>query len=142
MNLPLSQILGLGEDATDREVRKAYRKLSILYHPDKRNGDDEMFLKIAKAYEALTDEVAKENYRKFGNPDGRQALQVGVGLPNFLANRLGQYSLLLLYIGVFAVGVPLVVWFTKNEIQMPSRINLLWSIHWIKERSRQQMNMS
>jgi translocation protein SEC63 len=58
-------------------IKKQYRKLSLIYHPDKNIGPKavaagEMFQKIAKAYEALTDETSKENWEKYGNPDGKQ----------------------------------------------------------------------
>ena len=71
------QILGIDTEATTTEIKKSYRKLSLKYHPDKNPGDklaEEMFMKIAKAYEALTDETSKENFEKYGNPDGKQAL--------------------------------------------------------------------
>lgn len=35
-----------------------------------------MFMKVAKAYEALTDPVAKENWERYGNPDGKTAMEV------------------------------------------------------------------
>ncbi|POM57356.1 Translocation protein SEC63, partial [Phytophthora palmivora] len=68
-------ILGIAAGATEREIKRAYRKMSLLYHPDKNQGDavaEQKFMLVAKAYEALTDEVAKANYEKYGNPDGRQ----------------------------------------------------------------------
>jgi translocation protein SEC63 len=40
-----------------------------------------------KAYEALTDEVAKANYEKYGNPDGPGAMQMAIGLPSFLLDK-------------------------------------------------------
>ena len=48
------------QGADDRAIKKAYRKQSLIFHPDKNIGDGqaaEKFVKIAKAYEALTDEV-------------------------------------------------------------------------------------
>ena len=68
-------ILGVDQGAAMGDIKKAYRKLSLIYHPDKNTGNkvaEEMFMKIAKAYEALTDETSKENYEKYGNPDGKQ----------------------------------------------------------------------
>ena len=57
------------------EIKKQYRKLSLKYHPDRNIGDPiaEMFVKISKAHDVLTDDEARENYEKYGNPDGRQA---------------------------------------------------------------------
>ena len=73
-------VLGLEESASTPEIKKAYRELSRLYHPD-RNLDDEdaadKFIRISKAYEALTDEVTRANWEKYGNPDGRQIAEFG-----------------------------------------------------------------
>jgi DnaJ-class molecular chaperone len=53
-------ILGISKDANSDEIKKAYRRLSLKYHPDKTNGDSEMFQKISGAYEKL-----KNNYNWF-----------------------------------------------------------------------------
>ncbi|KAF9597257.1 hypothetical protein IFM89_016398 [Coptis chinensis] len=82
-------ILGLEPGASDSEIKKAYRRLSIQYHPDK-NPDPEAntyFVDfISKAYQALTDPTSRENFEKYGHPDGRQGLQMGIALPQFLLN--------------------------------------------------------
>lgn len=83
-------ILQLPEDASEQDIKKAYRKLSLQYHPDK-NPDPaaaEYFANsITKAYKALTDETARENYRKYGHPDGQQALTVSVALPEWFFSK-------------------------------------------------------
>eukprot|EP01018_Ginkgo_biloba_P009553 Gb_40866 [translate_table: standard] len=92
-------ILGLEPIASDLEIKKAYRRLSIQYHPDK-NPDPEAnkyFVEyISKAYQALTDPVARENFAKYGHPDGRQGLQMGIALPEFLLNIHGASGGILL----------------------------------------------
>jgi translocation protein SEC63 len=53
-------ILEIAKDAEDRVIRKAYRSLSLKWHPDKNPGNqyaEQMFMMVRKAYEALTDEV-------------------------------------------------------------------------------------
>ena len=42
----------LKQDASDRDIKRAYRKLSLKYHPDKAEGDSKMFMRVAKAYAA------------------------------------------------------------------------------------------
>ena len=102
----LAQILGIDDSSNQRAIKRAYRQLSLKYHPDKFKGNDEMFVRITKAYEALTDEVARENFRKYGNPDGKQAMSVGIGLPAFLTDKDYQPIVLSAYIIIIVVGVP------------------------------------
>lgn len=63
-------ILGIGRNATTAEVKKAYRKKAIEYHPDKNPGDakaEEMFKKAAAAYEVLSDPNKKARYDQYGH---------------------------------------------------------------------------
>jgi DnaJ-class molecular chaperone len=53
-------------NATPQEIKKAYRKLSMKYHPDKNNNDDTMFKKINMANEILSNDVKKKNYDLYG----------------------------------------------------------------------------
>ncbi|KAH6762221.1 DnaJ / Sec63 Brl domains-containing protein [Perilla frutescens var. hirtella] len=100
-------ILGLEPGVSESEIKKAYRKLSILYHPDK-NPDPEAhkyFIDyISKAYQALTDPVSRENFEKYGHPDGRQGLQMGIALPQFLLNIDGASGGILL-LGIVGVCI-------------------------------------
>lgn len=106
-------ILGLQHGATDSEIKKAYRRLSVQYHPDK-NPDpaaNKYFVEsIAKAYQALTDPISRENFEKYGHPDGRQGFQMGIALPDFLLNIEGASGgILLLWIVGVCILLPLVV---------------------------------
>lgn len=68
------QILGISRKATSEEIKKAYRKLAMKYHPDKNQGDkqaEEKFKQITEAYEVLSDENKRANYDRFGH-DGPQ----------------------------------------------------------------------
>ncbi|KAL0299590.1 UNVERIFIED_CONTAM: DnaJ protein ERDJ2A [Sesamum radiatum] len=106
-------ILGLEPGASDSAIKKAYRRLSIQYHPDK-NPDPaahKYFVEfIAKAYQALTDPISRENFEKYGHPDGRQGFQIGIALPQFLLNIDGASSgILLMWIVGVCILLPLVV---------------------------------
>lgn len=64
------EILGVSLGATKSDVKKAYHRQSIVLHPDKETGDEKAFVKLTKAYKALTDDEARKNWEKYGNPDG------------------------------------------------------------------------
>ncbi|WEL19078.1 molecular chaperone DnaJ [Candidatus Nanohalococcus occultus] len=62
------ELLGVSEDASQEEIKKAYRKKAKKYHPDsnKDTADEEKFKKINKAYDVLSDEEKKRKYDRFG----------------------------------------------------------------------------
>lgn len=62
--------LELEKSATDEEVKKAYRKLAMKYHPDRNGGDDSMFKEIVEAYEILTDPKKKSQWQSYGQFNG------------------------------------------------------------------------
>ncbi|KAK9829144.1 hypothetical protein WJX72_004149 [[Myrmecia] bisecta] len=84
------EILQVDKGASDKDIKKAYRQLSLRYHPDK-NPDPaaaKYFAEsITKAYKALTDEVARKNYEKYGHPDGPQSMSMGVALPAWIFSK-------------------------------------------------------
>ena len=69
------QVLGVKKDASKEEIKKAYRKLAMKYHPDHTKGDkaaEEKFKKISEAYAVLSDEKKRKEYDTFGAEGFRQ----------------------------------------------------------------------
>ncbi len=64
------ELLGIGRDATDRDIKQAYRRLARKYHPDVNPGDktaEAKFKEINAAYEVLSDKTKRQKYDKYGD---------------------------------------------------------------------------
>ncbi len=80
------EVLGVGRNASDDEIKKSYRKLAKKYHPDLNPGNKDTeakFKEVNEAYEVLSDKSKKANYDKFGH--------AGVD-PSYSSGRGGSYS--------------------------------------------------
>jgi molecular chaperone DnaJ len=79
------EVLGVAKGASQDEIKKAYRKLAIQYHPDKNPGDkqaEERFKEASEAYEVLSDEKRRQTYDQFGFA-GLEGMGAGGGAQDF-----------------------------------------------------------
>eukprot|EP00735_Rhodelphis_limneticus_P001048 TRINITY_DN115_c0_g1::TRINITY_DN115_c0_g1_i1::g.14279::m.14279 TRINITY_DN115_c0_g1::TRINITY_DN115_c0_g1_i1::g.14279 ORF type:complete len:716 (-),score=228.94,sp/Q8VHE0/SEC63_MOUSE/28.15/6e-62,Sec63/PF02889.11/2.1e-39,Sec63/PF02889.11/8.9e-07,DnaJ/PF00226.26/7.6e-22,DnaJ/PF00226.26/5.2e+03 TRINITY_DN115_c0_g1_i1:360-2507(-) len=115
------EILGLQQDASLAEIKKRYRELSLIYHPDKNLDNPEAaelkFVRVSKAYKSLTDEQTRKNYEKYGSPDGPQPISVAIGLPSFLLDKTNWKPIIFTYIFIFGLCFPFAVfmWYRKTR---------------------------
>jgi len=92
----------------------------LKWHPDK-NRDNPLpaaakFHQITKAYEALTNEIARTNWEKYGNPDGPGPMHVAIGLPKFLLESENAIPALIVAFLVIIIIIPFMffVWYNKS----------------------------
>jgi DnaJ-class molecular chaperone len=90
------QILGVGKTATAQEIKSAYRKLALEYHPDRNKTKEagEKFKEVTKAYEVLSNEEKRKSYDQFGHAAFEQGGfgNAGGGGGPFGGQRGGQYG--------------------------------------------------
>lgn len=64
------EVLGVSKDATEKEIKKAYKRLAMKYHPDRTQGDkskEEQFKEVKEAHEVLTDDNKRARYDQYGH---------------------------------------------------------------------------
>lgn len=93
-------ILGVDKKSTPDQIKKAYRKLSLQYHPDKKTGNAEKFKQINEAYQMLGDEEKKRMYdQQQENPFAGGDFFGGGGGGNPMANQMNPDNLFKMFFG-------------------------------------------
>ncbi|WP_336249573.1 J domain-containing protein [Stomatohabitans albus] len=91
MAADLYAILGVSQDATEEELKKAYRKKSRELHPD-TGGDEDAFKELQAAYEVLKNPQARANYDQYGDPRGPMGGMGGMGGDPFAGAGMGDIN--------------------------------------------------
>ena len=89
------EVLGVSKNADATEIKKAYRKLALKYHPDKNPGDkeaEEKFKEAAEAYDVLSNEEKRRRYDQFGHAGVGGAGQGGFGGGMSMDDRFSQFG--------------------------------------------------
>lgn len=112
-------ILNIPETSTEKQIKSTYKKLSLKFHPDKAKPDlaknetvDDIsahYVEISKAYQALTDADIRDNYIRYGHPDGKQGYSINIGLPKIIVSDGNGKYVVLLYSVLFGVLLPYLV---------------------------------
>eukprot|EP00747_Dinoflagellata_sp_TGD_P182443 gnl/TRDRNA2_/TRDRNA2_36698_c0_seq1.p1 gnl/TRDRNA2_/TRDRNA2_36698_c0~~gnl/TRDRNA2_/TRDRNA2_36698_c0_seq1.p1 ORF type:complete len:449 (+),score=89.64 gnl/TRDRNA2_/TRDRNA2_36698_c0_seq1:45-1391(+) len=106
--LPYYELLGVSENATQSDIVRAFRKLSLKLHPDKAGGSTEKFQELNKAYKCLKDEDSRRKYDECGFDEdnictsevdqfvdaffGESARGVDTRSPDWKLNSIGNYT--------------------------------------------------
>ena len=75
-------LLGVSRDASEQELKRAYKKLAMKYHPDRNQGDknaEKKFKEVSEAYEVLSDQNKRQAYDQFGHEGLDQRFGQGGG---------------------------------------------------------------
>ena len=143
------EILEVSQTDQISKIKKSYKKLSLKYHPDKNIGDKsakEKFMQINKAYKILTNEKTKNNFYKYGNPDGPGILTLGLALPLFLfKGQVGFYILLILSVLLTIIFPIMFIKWTKKRKNYNSdglllkNFDLLYQFQSLKNEYKEQL---
>ncbi|HEV2412586.1 MAG TPA: molecular chaperone DnaJ [Candidatus Saccharimonadales bacterium] len=83
------EVLGVNKDASADEIKKAFRKAAVKFHPDKEGGDEAKFKEVNEAYEVLSNSSKRQRYDQFGHA-GVGSSDAGNGFEGFNFGGQGQ----------------------------------------------------
>jgi len=101
MNANLYETLGVAKNASQDEIKKAYRKLVREVHPDRNPGSEERFKEVQAAYDVLSDPEKRKAYDSYGSTNGRPAGGFSPGGTTF---DFGDFDLGDIFGGIFNRG--------------------------------------
>ncbi|KAK4509496.1 uncharacterized protein ATC70_007848 [Mucor velutinosus] len=123
----LYETLGISKSATADEIKKAYRKLALRYHPDKNPNSADQFKEISHAYEVLGDEQKRRVYDKYGEL-GLQMMDTVVS-PLFDPQVESMLCTLLMSISLlFSLAI---LFFAFLTVRIDELVLWSWSVVWI-----------
>lgn len=120
MNKDYYEILGIGRDVDESEIKKAYRKLSKEFHPDLNPGNkeaEEKFKSIAEAYSVLSDKEKRLNYDRFGTVDGKTNPFGGMNMNDIFSSFYGNINKRKIKGGDIRINVKLTLEEMYNGVQ-------------------------
>jgi len=93
------EVLGVDRSASSEELKKAYRKVAMKYHPDRNPGDEEAeekFKEASEAFEVLSDQGKRQRYDQFGHSaeglgDGFSGFSQGAGFGDIFGDIFGEF---------------------------------------------------